>query len=159
MIGNDHQRGTCKRGVRLTLLPPGSILASVKVGQASLVAQTVKTPPAIKETWVRSLGREDPLEEGMTTHSSILAWRPMDRGAWWVTVHGVTNRRDWHIHRRIHTHAHIPAQGCRVRTCISTRLQMIPVHINTWEASSLITDWVGWWRLCIFSHTCMSKLL
>ena len=75
MIGNDHQRGTCKRGVRLTLLPPGSILASVKVGQASLVAQTVKTPPAIKETWVRSLGREDPLEEGMTTHSSILAWR------------------------------------------------------------------------------------
>ena len=39
---------------------------------------------------VRSLGREDPLEEGMATRSSILAWRiPMDRGAWWVTVHGV----------------------------------------------------------------------
>ena len=41
----------------------------------SLVAQTVKNPPAIQETQVRSLGREDPLEEGMTTHSSILAWR------------------------------------------------------------------------------------
>ena len=42
------------------------------------------------ETRVRSLGREDPLEEGMATHSWILAWRiPMDRGAWWVTVHGV----------------------------------------------------------------------
>ena len=40
---------------------------------ASLVAQMVKTPPAIRETWVRSLGWEDPLEEGMGTHSSILA--------------------------------------------------------------------------------------
>ena len=43
----------------------------------------VKNPPAVQETWVRTLGGEDPLEEGMATHSSILAWRiPMDRGAW-----------------------------------------------------------------------------
>ena len=49
---------------------------------ASLVVQTVKNPPAVLETWVWSLGQEDPLEEGMATHSSILAWRiPMDRGA------------------------------------------------------------------------------
>ena len=42
------------------------------------------------EIWVRSLGWEDPLEEGMATHSSILAWRiPMDRGAWRALVHGV----------------------------------------------------------------------
>ena len=41
--------------------------------------------------WVRSLGWKDSLEEGMATHSSILAWRiPMDRGAWWARVHGVT---------------------------------------------------------------------
>jgi len=40
---------------------------------------------------IQSLGWEDPLEEGMATYSSILAWRiPMDRGAWWATVHGVT---------------------------------------------------------------------
>ena len=40
---------------------------------------------------VRSLGQEDSLEQGMATHPSILAWRiPMDRGAWWATVHGVT---------------------------------------------------------------------
>ena len=39
------------------------------------VAQLVKNPPAMRETWVRSLGWEDPLEEGMATHSSILAWR------------------------------------------------------------------------------------
>ena len=46
------------------------------------MAQTVKNVPAMKETWVQSLGWEDPLEEGMATHSSILAWRIlMDRGA------------------------------------------------------------------------------
>jgi len=39
------------------------------------VAQTVTNPPAMRETWVRPLGWEDPLEEGMATHSSILAWR------------------------------------------------------------------------------------
>ena len=42
---------------------------------ASLVAQTVKRLPAMQETWVQSLGQEDPLEKEMATHSSILAWR------------------------------------------------------------------------------------
>ena len=60
----------------------------------SLVAQLVKNPPAVWETWVQSLGWEDPLEEGMETHSSILAWRiPMDREAWRVTVHGIAQSR------------------------------------------------------------------
>ena len=53
-----------------------------------------KNPPEMQEPQemqVRSLGWEDPLEEGMATHSGILAWRiHMDRGAWWATVHGVT---------------------------------------------------------------------
>ena len=39
------------------------------------MAQTVKNPPTLQETWVQSLGWEDPLEKGMATHSSILAWR------------------------------------------------------------------------------------
>ena len=57
---------------------------------ASLVARTVKNLPAVKETWVGSLGWEDPLEEGMVTHSGILAWRiPMGRGAWRAAVHEV----------------------------------------------------------------------
>ena len=44
----------------------------------------------MQETLLQSLGRKDPLEKGMATHSSILAWRiPMDKGAWWATVHGV----------------------------------------------------------------------
>ena len=51
----------------------------------------VKNLPAMPETWVSSLDWENPLEEGMANHSSILAWRiAMDRGAWWATVHGVT---------------------------------------------------------------------
>ena len=41
---------------------------------AFLVAQLVKNPPAVLETWVQSLGWEDPLEKGIATHSSILAW-------------------------------------------------------------------------------------
>ena len=43
--------------------------------RASLVAGTVKNPPAMQETWVQPLGQEDPLEEGIATHSRILAWR------------------------------------------------------------------------------------
>ena len=62
--------------------------------QTSLVAQTVKNPPAVRETWVQSLGWEDPLEEGMATHSSILTWRIfMDRGVWWAAVHWVSKSR------------------------------------------------------------------
>ena len=57
----------------------------------SLVTQLVKNPPAMWETWVRSLGWEGPLKEGVATHSSILDWRiPMDRGAWRAIVNGVT---------------------------------------------------------------------
>ena len=51
----------------------------------------VKNLPAMPEIWVRSLGGKDSLEEGMASHSSILAWRnPMDRGTWWAVVHRVT---------------------------------------------------------------------
>ena len=56
-----------------------------------MVAKMVKNPPAMWETWVQSLGWEDPPEEDMATHSSILAWRiPMDRRTWQDTVHGIT---------------------------------------------------------------------
>ena len=50
----------------------------------------VKSLPEMQETWVRSLGWEDPLEKGVSTHSSILALEnSMDRGAWRATVYGV----------------------------------------------------------------------
>ena len=58
--------------------------------RAFWVAQLIKNPPAMRETWVRSLAWEDPLEESMAAHSSILVWRiPKDRGAWQTTFHGV----------------------------------------------------------------------
>ena len=60
----------------------------------SLVVQTVKDPPARRDTWVRSLGWEDTLEEGMVSHHSILTWGfSMDRGDWQATVHGVPKSR------------------------------------------------------------------
>ena len=54
---------------------------------ASLVACMVKNPPAMQETWVQSLGWEDPLEKGMATYSCLE--NPIDRGTWWATIHGV----------------------------------------------------------------------
>ena len=58
---------------------------------ASLVAKMVKNLPAMQKTWVRSLGWEDPLEEGMATHSSILAWRiPRTEKPGGATVYGVS---------------------------------------------------------------------
>ena len=56
---------------------------------ASLVAQLVENLPAVQETWVQSLGWEDPLEKGKATHSSILAWRiPKSQ----------TRLSDFHVH-------------------------------------------------------------
>ena len=64
---------------------------------ASLMAQMVKKKkslPAMKITGVQSLSQEDPLEKGMASHYSILAWRIlMDRGAWPAAVHGVAKNR------------------------------------------------------------------
>ena len=70
--------------------PGEGISYPLQFSWASLVTQMVKNLPAVWDTWLRSLGWEDPVEEGTATHSSILAWRiAMDRGAWWATVHGV----------------------------------------------------------------------
>ena len=55
------------------------------------MAQTIKNPLAVQETWVLSMGWEDPLEKEVATHSSILAWEiPLDRETERATVHGVT---------------------------------------------------------------------
>ena len=59
------------------------------------VAQLVKNLSVMQKTWVQSLGQEDPLEKEMATHPlqySCLG-NPMDRGAWWATVHGVSKSR------------------------------------------------------------------
>ena len=59
----------------LVICPAVKLVGHMVVIWASLVAQVVKNPPAMWETWVQSLGWEDPLEEGMATHSSVLGWR------------------------------------------------------------------------------------
>ena len=65
-----------------------------------------------QEMWVQSLSGDYPLEEGMATHSSILAWRIIrfTRGAWWATLHGITKDQtrlsDWHFFTFEYTHTH-----------------------------------------------------
>ena len=59
----------------------------------SLVAQMVKNLPAMQETWILSLGQEDPLEEGMATHQCSCLENPRDGGAWWAAIYGVAQSR------------------------------------------------------------------
>ena len=71
------------------------IVTSISL-EPSLVTQMVKNLPAMWETWIWSLGWEDPLEKTMTTHFSILAWRTvMDKGAWWASICLVTKSLTW----------------------------------------------------------------
>ena len=63
-------------------------------GKYFLDGTVVKNPCAVQERQVQSLGWKDAVEKEVATHSRILAWRiPMDRGAWWATVHGVAERK------------------------------------------------------------------
>ena len=64
----------------------------------------VKNPPALQEMTVQSLGQEDPLEEEMATHSSILTWEiPVDRGAWWGTDHRVAKEKEHNLATKQHS--------------------------------------------------------
>ena len=74
--------------VRTSLLLFYTSISTSLTGRAFLVAQLVKNPPVIQDTWVQSLGWEDPMEKGKANQSSILAWRIP-----WTTVHGVTKNR------------------------------------------------------------------
>ena len=125
------KESTCNAG-DLGLIPelgrsPGKGIGyPLQYSWASLVAKMVKKPPAVRETWVQSLGWEDPLEEGMATHSSILDWRiPMDRGAWQATVHGVA--KSW------------------------TRLSDSAQHIG-WQKGSWEENAYGLKQRCLFSQ-------
>ena len=70
------------------------LIFGVYLSYSSLVAQVVKNLPAMKETWVQSLGQEDTLEKGMATHTSILAWRiPWMEEPGGATVYGDAKSR------------------------------------------------------------------
>ena len=99
---------------------------------ASLEAQMVENPSALQETWVQCLGWEDPLEEGTATHSSVLDWRiPMDWGALWATVHGITelDTTEW-----LSTYIYIYMYVCMYESCptlcdpIDWSMPGFPVH-------------------------------
>ena len=86
----------------------------------------VKNPPAMWETWVQSLGWEDPLEKEMATHSSVLAWRILiDRGAWWATINGVkrsqTQLSDFHFSRILVLLLVLPLQYSCLKNSIRQR--------------------------------------
>ena len=78
------------------------------IAEASPVAQLVKNPPAMRETWVRSLGWEYPLEKGKATLQSSGLENSMDRGAWWAIVHRATN--SWTRLKQLSTHT-APHEG------------------------------------------------
>ena len=93
------------------------------------MAQTVKNPPAIQDTWVWSLGWEDPLEEDMATHSSILAWRiPMGRGSW----RAVENSERWEF-QTIWT--------ASWETCIQVKKQQLELDMEQWTGFKLVKEY------------------
>ena len=118
------------------------------------MAQTVKNLPAMQETWVRSLGWDNPLEEDMATHSSILAWRiPMDRGAWWATVHRVAESDMTDLAQ--HSKNPIKGQG----------VEQVPKSVN--PASNTPDPWhsTNRWKVCLkvlhraaWGHTNLSQV-
>ena len=90
---------------------------------ASLVAQMVKNLPAMQETWVQSLGWEDPLEEGMAAHSSILAWRIL----WTVELGGPQSMG---LQRVATKHSHLLGQSS-----FSSVSQSCPTLWTPWTAA------------------------
>ena len=128
---------------------------------ASLVAQMVNNPPVMQETWVRSLGQEDPPKEEMTTHSSILAWRiSMDRGAWRATVHGVAKNQtrlkqlnmhaDWFQQLSCCTAIPNHMNEPNISQLSNWRRQSSSFHLGTGHSltSDEVRTWKNWTLVC-----------
>ena len=106
-------------------------------GQASLVAQWVKNLPAVQETWVRFLGREDPWEKEMATHSSILAWRipwKEEPGGLQSMASDTTERQNHHGHHHVQELELRNWWGCS-RSC-----RAVGPHVSLLLPSSLCGD-------------------
>ena len=118
LIAQSVKKSACNAG------DPGSVPGSgrspgegigylLQYSWASLVAQLVKNPPATQETWVQSVGWEDPLEKGKATHSSILAWR----------IPGTLQYSLWGQLQRVSSSMGL--QGVRTTKCISLSLSCL----------------------------------
>ena len=113
----------------------------------------------MQETWIRSPGQEDPLEEAMATHSSILVWRnPTDRGAWWATFHRVS--KSWAWMKWLGTRTHDLRQSCNI-----SELQLFPLGTQEWKilltyCPSLLWGWnevtVPWSAMMLRTPCCPS---
>ena len=97
------------------------------------LAQRVKNLPTMQETQemrVQSLGQEDPLEEGLATHSSILAWEiPMERGAWWVSVHRIA--QSWTQLKQFSMHAYTTGSEITHRILARTQIPLVITYTHT----------------------------
>ena len=116
------------------------------------MAQLVKNPPAMQETWVQSLGWEDPLEKGKSTHSSILAWRTP-----WTdcVVHGVAKSLTrlkatftfTHFHSTVNSYYTYPSEHggmCRNRTWPTGDLQTMWVSLPAPPKQTRTQMWHHW---------------
>ena len=90
-VARQRQASSCSYYYLLSMNQMSAMLLLANMYSGFPAGSVVKNLFTVQEMWVRSPGWEDPPEKEMTTHSRILAWRiPMDRGAWWATVHRVT---------------------------------------------------------------------
>ena len=118
----------------------------------SLVVQWVKNPPAMQETWVRFLGRETPLEKKYGNPLQYCLANPIDRGAWWATVHGV--EKSWTQLKWLstHTHTHTHKQNLSLKDMspalltpkpgLPITLSLLPAPLSLQEASgSYFSAW------------------
>ena len=114
----------------------------------------------MQETWVQFLSWEDPLEEGMTTHSSVLAWRiPMDRGAWRATVHGSQRVG----HNWVTKHSTAPYQwpaNCLIQLillCLTTSTTLEMPHL--FQLETLLLSLLWYLSLLVFFFLLCESLL
>ena len=126
--------------------PGEGICYPVQYSWVSLVAQTVKNPPAIQETWVRCSGWEDPLAEGMATHSSVLAWdprteEPVSLHSPWGRKESDTTERLSTAHNTYHKHCPVPVRAPYWKSCLNPDPQnFINIPPSTFFLQN--SDWI-----------------
>ena len=125
-----YRKGWIEYLVISLYLPFFKILCQFPNSASSLVAQMVKNLPAMWEIWVQSLGWEDPLEEGMATHTSILAWRiPCSEEPGWVQSMGSQRvGHDFHI-----------------SYFLAVSIVCLNIILNSWFKQIIVFQGIPWW--------------
>ena len=159
--------GGCHEGPEWHSLPGLLVVSHIKWKKkkslkswASLLAQTVKNPPAMQEIWVRSLGFKDPLEKGTATHSSISAWRISQRSLadyspWGRKESETTEQQHFHflffiITKDFIIYSEMKKASCKIPCvfCLHFVLENICMHVYIFNTKCLHSQeraW-GWWE-------------